>query len=1700
MASMLIACSHDAVSRLVPCTLSTRLLKKDSQIGQVRSPWLGYPPGASAFQPRRKLSSGLPLSYPRSQPVFAVLRSEVGPNGSTESRTEAFITAIEDSAGVDVGARLQELRQQADKVEADLASIQVEIDSLVNATFANVKYCLEMTGANGPKGTTEAGPLAMDDICNPETLEESPVTDEDSWTSFSRDEPLKMKALIAAVEREGDQWQRFQSCMQELSLRRNRMRQHLKALKVQIVENKRVLASLKEQGEMAEEDESAEVSGAAAGGAAAARPAGKPCSIVLVAGFETFNLSLYKKVAKGLAVACPGLKLSVFSERDITARPADMEAALASADVFFASLVFDFDQCEWLIQRVQNIPIRLVFESSLELMALTRIGSFAMGGAKPKGMPPAVKAVLSKFGSGREEDKLTGYLSFLKIGPKLLRFIPGQKARDLRNWLTVYGYWNQGGYDNVLSMFLYLANEYVTETAVKPATVTETPAQGLYHPDLDGYITDTQQFLKWSKATRKDLPQDAPVVGLLLYRKHVITNQKYIPQLIRQMEKDGLRPLPYFINGVEAHTIVRDTFTSAYEQERRRNGVLDISSLSKNAVPVDIIVNTVGFPLVGGPAGSQEGARQQEVGQAILRAKNVPYIVSAPLLIQDITSWRRDGIQGLQSVVLYSLPELDGAIDGVPLGGLVGDGIHLVPERARRLTARINKWVRLARKPAHDRKLAVMLYGFPPGVGATGTAALLNVPRSLEAVLRRLHQEGYDLGLPKMGTVQGGVASQAAGQEGSSSATPGDMFEGLGDAIIQQLVQLDDSRVVNAGAMGPTLAAQIFGGGAEKSHHTVAGPHGGAGHHAVPGHHGTMAGPVVRGGSNAQARPSSASSAGSPVHASGPHAGAGGAAHAEAKGSSASCAADDSSSGAPRLLHAHAHDVSQTTLRKWLGAILTIKLERSWGKLDRYRGIKSSAEGNSVISGVQLGNVFIGVQPLLGVEGDPMRLLFQRDLTPHPQYAAFYKWLQEDYDADAVLHFGMHGTVEWLPGSPLGNTGYSWSDVLMGDMPNIYVYAANNPSESIVAKRRGYGTIVSHNVPPYGRAGLYKELANLKDVINEYREKPEANEVLREVIVTNLSKAGLQDDVPFIPAVDGGQEAAGAAAGVPAPLTAENVGSVDGAVFQHYVGRVYEYLSVLENRLFSEGLHVLGSPPTPTQMAQYLSAYFGDDLSPAAIEAICATPSADLAKTRNYLETLLARSPTLLKEGGSGTAAAGAAKEGAGGSSGADRGDKVGLAVTIKELLSQNTEEISSIARALNGEFVPAAAGGDLLRDGPGVLPTGRNIHALDPYRMPSAAAWERGSKVGAALVQQHLDEAGAYPETVAVMLWGLDAIKTRGESVAIALHLVGARPVKESTGRIARFELIPLSELGRPRIDVLANLSGIFRDSFANVVDLLDDLFHRAAEADEPVDMNFIRKHALELKGKGVDKPAARIFSNPAGDYGSMVNERVGAADWEDGSELGDTWKSRNAFSYGRGGERGTARPEVLSTLLGSTDMVCQEVDSVEYGLTDIQEYYANTGALVKAARTQRGGRKVSAKVVEAFGKDAKPRDLDATLRLEYRSKLLNPRWAEAMANQGSGGAFEISQRMTAMVGWSGTTDFKEQWVYDQAAQRYALDEEMAAKLKKNNPQAFQNVVKRMLEAAGRGFWKPDDKTVAKLRELYGEVEDELEGITLQK
>jgi magnesium chelatase subunit H len=723
-------------------------------------------------------------------------------------------------------------------------------------------------------------------------------------------------------------------------------------------------------------------------------------TIVLVAGFESFNRQLYLDAASSLMsnnnndnseqqqLPLYDVNLQVFADTEIriptTGKPNPIFVqAVLDADIFIGSLIFDYDDVQVLIdvlrqghrqhqqldqtdinKKKKNKKPRFIFECATELMAYNQVGTFSMmpplpitqdDGTTitiaststsqstpppvPPGPPPAVKAILKRFSSGKEEDKLSGYLELLKFGPDLLKYVPGEKASDLRTWLEVYRYWNQSGLINARSMIQLLLERCIDDDdstfPVHPSIkdnplppVVITPGIGLLHPlRVDYYWTSPREYLDWRLATAK-VQNDtgllqAPRVALLLYRKHVISKLRYIDDLIRQMESLGVLPIPIFINGVEAHTIVRDLLTSTNKENLVRAGTIQRESTYQRnkAVAVDAIVNSIGFPLVGGPAGSMEAGRNVDIAQQLLREMNVPYMIASPLLLQSITQWKQSGVLGLQSVVLYSLPELDGAIDTVVLGGLVGDKVALVPERVRKLTGRLHGWTTLRRTPPKDRTVSIVLYGFPPNVGAVGTAALLNVPQSLENLLKRLRKEGYDVG--------------------TFGADPA----GCGQSLVAALAVLSENSAISSGANRMVEVLEKRMDRARQGDTTTA--------ECLSRDGGGLGGALVR-----------------------------------------------------------AKDVTADELERMLGRYMFGKVRRAWSEKDRGPGV--SSEGKYVVAGLQLGNVFITIQPLLGVEGDPMRLLFERDLTPHPQYCAAYAYMKDH--SHAIVHLGMHGTSEWLPG------------------------------------------------------------------------------------------------------------------------------------------------------------------------------------------------------------------------------------------------------------------------------------------------------------------------------------------------------------------------------------------------------------------------------------------------------------------------------------------------------------------------------------------------------------------------------------------------------------------------------------------------------------------------------------------------------------
>jgi len=667
-------------------------------------------------------------------------------------------------------------------------------------------------------------------------------------------------------------------------------------------------------------------------------------------------------------------------------------------------------------------------------------------------------------------------------------------------------------------------------------------------------------------------------------------------------------------------------------------------------------------------------------------------------------------------------------------------------------------------------------------------------------------------------------------------------------------------------------------------------------------------------------------------------------------------------------------------------------IEAVWGPAPGR--IQSDGRGVYIL-GARFGKVFVGVQPTFGYEGDPMRLLFERGFAPTHAFVTFYLWLRDTLEADAVLHFGMHGALEFMPGKQAGMGARDWPDRLIGEMPNVYLYASNNPSEATLAKRRSGAVTVTHLTPPLAASGLYKGLQELKDSVLRWREMAPGDP----------QRAELER------------------------LIADQAEAVDmgGAA----PGDLWLTLLETEDALIPEGLHVVGRPMGAEARAGHL-----------------ATMADQSPETQARVDRLL-----------------------------------------------QEEHELPALMRALSARYIAPVPGGDLIR-APQVLPTGRNIHAFDPFRMPTAFALADGARQADLLLQTH----PTLPRSIALVLWGSDNIKSDGVPIGQALALMGTRPRFDGYGRLCGADLVPLEELGRPRIDVVMTLSGIFRDLLPLQTKLLAEAAWKCATADEPVERNFVRAHALayaERMGCGMEEASLRVFSNAEGAYGSNVNGLIDSGAWDAEDELADAYETRKSFAYGLNG-KSTANPRLLKEALRDVEVAYQNLESVELGVTTVDHYFDTLGGIARAVKRARGA-EAAVYIGDQTRGAAKVRTLRDQVALETRSRSLNPKWFEGMLRHGHEGVRQIEAQVTNTLGWSATTGQVEPWVYQRISETFVLDEAMRRRLAELNPQASARMAQRLLEANDRAYWAPDAATLAALQEAADEIDDALEGIAAE-
>ncbi len=777
--------------------------------------------------------------------------------------------------------------------------------------------------------------------------------------------------------------------------------------------------------------------------------------------------------------------------------------------------------------------------------------------------------------------------------------------------------------------------------------------------------------------------------------------------------------------------------------------------------------------------------------------------------------------------------------------------------------------------------------------------------------------------------------------------------------------------------------------------------------------------------------------------------------------------------------------------RRWYATLpreLRDAVEEHWGPppgelfVDRSR----NPEGDIVLAALRHGNLLVLIQPPRGFGENPIAIYHDPDLPPSHHYLAAYHWIAAPaadggFGADAMIHLGKHGNLEWLPGKNAGLSAACGPDAVLGDLPLVYPFLVNDPGEGTQAKRRAHATLVDHLVPPMARADSYGDIARLEQLMDEHAQiaamDPAKLPAIRAQIWTLIQAARLDHDLGL-------------------------ADRPDDEGFDDFLLHVDGWLCEIKDAQIRDGLHVLGQAPAGTDRVNLVLAILrarqiwgGTAALPGLREALGLDESAATRTAADAIEERARALVQAMEDAGWDPAAVPAVTAGS--------GEQVAavLEFAAREVvprLTATTDEIDRTVHALAGGFVPAGPSGSPLRGLVNVLPTGRNFYSVDPKAVPSRLAWETGQALAESLLTRYRTDNGDWPASVGLSLWGTSAMRTAGDDIAEALALLGIRPVwDDASRRVTGLEPVPLDELGRPRIDVTLRISGFFRDAFPHTVALLDDAVRLAASLDEPDDRNHVRAHTrADLAEHGDERRATtRIFGSRPGTYGAGLLQLIDSRDWRTDADLAEVYTVWGGYAYGRGLDGRPARGE-METAYRRIAVAAKNTDTREHDIADSDDYFQYHGGMVAAVRALRGT------APEAYiGDSTRPETVRTRTLVEetsrvFRARVVNPRWIEAMRRHGYKGAFELAATVDYLFGYDATTGVVADWMYDRITEAYVLDPANRAFLQDANPWALHGIAERLLEAESRGMWaEPDPEVLAELRQVFLDTEGDLEG-----
>jgi cobaltochelatase CobN len=1079
-------------------------------------------------------------------------------------------------------------------------------------------------------------------------------------------------------------------------------------------------------------------------------------------------------------------------------------------------------------------------------------------------------------------------------------------------------YWEEGGLENVGNLLRALSDA-LRATGYGAAPPAPVPRNGVYRLAATGSVR--------------------PVIAIAFYRAHWMSgNLDFVDDLCRAIEEAGGEPHAFFCYSL------RDE-----GQDGLPEAVIECL-IERGRLLADCLLLTLSFAVAqvqvdGGTVADEWTARWME-------HLDIP-VIQAITSTSSRAAWAASsgGLTPLDVAMQVALPEFDGRIVGPPFcfKEEVEGTVRYVADRERctALARLAVAHARLRSKPNSQKRLAIVLSSYPTKNARVGNAVGLDTPASALGLLRRLRDEGYEVGeLPDSG-----------------------------DELVHTLIAAGayDREYLTSEQMQSAPAGQ-----------------------SAAGYAGTYSG---------------------------------------------------------------------------LSAPIREAVAEAWGGPPG----RVYVDGDRLyFAGLRFGNVLLTVQPPRGFGENPVAIYHDPSLAPTHHYVAFYRWLEEEFGADAVVHLGKHGTLEWMPGKAVGLSRDCFPDALLGAMPLVYPFVVNDPGEGVQAKRRGHAVIVDHLIPPMTRADSYGHIAQLEQLMDEYYQvqtlDPSKLPRIQDQIWQLVKDSNLDRDLG----------------------EAERPHDFDGFVL-HMDG----YLCELKDAQIRGGLHVLGESPRGDLLVDLLV-----ELTRRSNEGVPGLRMAlESGDTRGEIDAAHERATELVRltvERGVEAALA-------------DGGPEVAETIryigsSLAPRLERTTEEMDSVIGALSGSFVPAGPSGAPTRGMAHVLPTGRNFYSVDPKSLPSPIAYEVGGELAQALLKRYLEEEGAYPETVGIVVWGTSAMRTHGDDVAEILHLLGVRPVWDGENRrVTGLEVVSLEDLGRPRIDVVVRISGFFRDAFANLVHLLDRAFELVAQLDEPDESNFVANHYREERehkvGAGLTAEAAtrtalyRIFGSRPGSYGAGILPLIDAGNWTDMADLARAYEAWGAYAYGQAEYGVDAVPEFRSRF-ATIKVAVKNQDNREHDILDSDDYLQYHGGMIASVRALSGGTPRQYHGDSADPSRVRVRDLKEEVRRVFRTRAVNPKWIAGMMRHGYKGGFEMAATTDYVFGYDATADVAEDWMYESIARSYALDPEVQAFLREKNPWALLGIIRRLFEAAQRGMWeKPPDELIEELRRLYFELDAYLEG-----